>query len=373
MSWISERQHDYLKRLSKLNMMPEFTIRVSGNLSPANPRPTKWIPWEKWNWHRRADFYTILPNEVVFDIDANIYLTCEHCGIFSEASKLLTRLPVYYRCPACENFTYVTKSNITYAENIKLARKVETRLKQLNVPFYLYASGGKGLHFEIFLSCNGAKNVDWQRVRQEFAERSLQGINYLVNAEQDKWAVDKTKWKWDETRTKGSLLRLVGGKKVAYKTPLTKVPNYPVFATSPDFPGRIICQNIKPIERKINRKKYIYSNIKPGTRNYVELDICILDMIEQIKSGIHLSHLQNLAVGARCLCAGYNRQAIHEIYSHDPRYLETETDRQIDSILGMLQGEPGRVVACKTIKEKGWCPSEIICRELGQRKIQREA
>lgn len=369
MSWISQKQFEYLKRLSKMNQMPEFQIRVSGNLSSANPRPTKWIPWEKWNWNRRADFYTILPNEIVFDIDASVYLYCDHCTLASEADKLLTKMPAYYCCPHCNNFTYVQKNKVVFAENIKLAKDVETRLNKLGVPFEIYASGGKGLHFETFLKCHGAsKNIDWKQIRSEFAEIVLKGINYLVDPAQDKWAIDKTKWNWDESRTKGSLLRLVGGKKVAYKTPLSKVPNYPVFATAPDFPGWIKMHYVQPIERKakVRSQKYDRKKNYPSYRSK-DVDLCVLDMIDQIKAGVHLSHLQNLAVGARCLIAGYSVDQIHEIYSHDPKYLESETNRQIYSVMDMLEREPEKVVSCKTIKERGWCPSEQICKEISQR------
>jgi hypothetical protein len=367
MSWISEQQHDYLKRLSGLNMMPEFQLRVSGNLSPVDPRPTKWIPWDEWNWDCRADFYTILPNEVVFDIDANIYSKCDHCGLLIESSKFLIKAPLYYMCPHCENFTHIIKRNITY-ESIGLAKKVHARLKQLRIPFYLYASGGKGLHFEIFLKChNELKNVDWKRIRSEFAEQVLAGINYIVDQEKDKWAVDKTKWVWDEYRTKGSLLRLVGGKKVGYKTPLSKVPNYPVFATAPDFPGWIQSHYVNPVERKSKPMSQKYDRSKPMARNLAKLDFCVMSMVDQIKAGNHLSHLQNLAVGARCLCAGYSRQDIHEIYSHDPKYLATETEHQIDSILSMLEEGESKVVSCHTIQERGWCPSESMCKEFRRR------
>jgi len=313
-------QKQFIGRLARMNKSKDFTMKLSKNYSDSIPRPTKWIDWQDWDYRNRADFTTILPNQVVFDIDAEPYSAC--CGI---------------------------------------AKKIKRKLSLGRIPHTLYSSGGKGIHIEIFLSTKTNGNTDWQKVRLDFAESILRGINYYIDKKKNKMAVDARKYKWSED-TMGSLLRVAGGKKVGYKVPLETIPTTPVLATKPVYPKWINYHWVKGVEKSERPPPPTPRPFNPD--NYRELDLCVLEMIEQIQNGEHLSHMQNLAVGGRCFLAGLTTEQVQDIYQHDPKYDPLETAKQYNGISDVLSHHPEKVVSCKRIQESGWCPSKEICREL---------
>jgi hypothetical protein len=364
---IQAHQKNFVGMLVDHNLMPAFTLRLAKNHSAANPRPSKWIPWDEWDWHNRADFYTVLPNEVVFDIDAKIFFVCDSCHLLVPAGRYLLTLPCYLRCPHCDNYTHGSRESLTYSSDIAIAQQLEQRLEAKGTPYYRYPSGGKDIHYEIYLDCTDAleKNIDWMTMRSNFAEELTKGINYCMDASHDNWFIDKRKWNWNERTTLGSMLRIVGGKKIGYKTIWDHCPDKPIFATEPTFPDKLKSFKVDPIfmgpERINLNKRHLNSSNILRVR---DLDICVLNMIDQIKSGNHLSHLQNLAVGARCLLAGMSDSEIHQIYANDPKYSQMRTDEQLFSIRKMLLSTPERVVSCPTIQEHGWCPSKSVCKDI---------
>lgn len=372
---ISKCQHEYVKTLDKLNPYSDFNIRVSENTSFLNPRPTRWVPWYHWDWHKRTDYYTILPNEVIFDLDAKIFMACQNCKQPIDVSKQLVYMPALLKCPHCDKYVRANPGRVRYHKNYILAEKIVKRLKENRVPFQLYSSGGKGLHFDIFLGCReNEKDLDWARMREVFAERMLDDINYLLDPENQKWAVDKRKWHFDARHTKGSLVRLPGGKKLGYKSIIHYIPKRPIFVNKPQFPSikDFKLYYIPPIYYEKNKSDYNYGGNSSEHFERDVLDLCVIKMIDKIKSGEQLTHIQNLTVASRCLQAGYDREELHDIYSHIRGYDYTKTDRQINSVVNMLNKEPNRVVSCKTIRESGWCDSQMmdLCKQLTHERLK---
>jgi len=79
----------------------------------------------KWNNFDLADWRTVLPNEIAFDVD-------------------------------CQRFSEV----------LYLAKKLYVTMKMAGIPFIGGPSGGKGYHFHLFIDCRGIEQITgWLRIR----------------------------------------------------------------------------------------------------------------------------------------------------------------------------------------------------------------
>lgn len=118
-------QLQFLKQLEAV-APPKTQLFVSGEWKG---NPTKPVPLDQWPFERRpATFRSLLPNEVLFDLDA-------------------------------PNWDEVLMSQ----------QAITSRLAAVECPYYEYNSAGKGWHINVYLDALGLESVtSWRQIRQQF-------------------------------------------------------------------------------------------------------------------------------------------------------------------------------------------------------------
>lgn len=307
----------------------DYTLFLARNISSSRPAPTAWIPLNEWDWSCRADFRSVLDNELIFDIDEHDWHTA-----------------------------------------VSVLNALTSRLKFMDIPFTQYLSGGHAFHVQILLDCSGIEQVcGWQQLRNELFKFLTDGIDGRF----DPSVVD-----WDERR----LVRAEGGKKFTFKVPFLTVPaqrpkfNAPFFRNGIqawnvpwdiisqltlvnenitndcpecpnlplkglDWPGCVVCKGSMAqisLEPE-NRPK----GIRP----------CVQNIIDTEQHGFE----SNLVVGCELIGLGWTDDRVHEVIAQiEPKYKPEVTQRYINYI---KQRGYSRW-SCKKLNEKGFrtevCP-----------------
>lgn len=121
------QQHEFLAQLVRL-CEPGEVLYVTGEWHGA---PTAPRAWDEWPWHRgKAAFRSLLRREVLFDFDQPDWPSLREA-----------------------------------------AERVSTKLQAVGCPYYLWTTGGKGLHINVFLEDNLMHHVaSWNQIRLRFWE-----------------------------------------------------------------------------------------------------------------------------------------------------------------------------------------------------------
>ena len=278
-------------------------------------KPSKWIGTWDWDWRFTAEYRSIQPNELIFDID------------------------------------------IDHKRVADKAREVIGRLEEMGIPHWVYDSGGKGYHIQVFLKPED-DITDWKLMRETVANEVLKGIVVKERVgDKWQWVVDPRKYSWRDNG--GSLLRIIGGRKYSYKYWLKDGIREPrVRAWKPiwDFPQLkyyIVPKEIKEQYYKKKKEKDLILSNSEIEINIDEVPICIEDLVEKEMAGWHLSHLQRIAIVTYYyLAKGEKIEAeLLKIFAHDPRFNEDITRYQIRNIIETLKEHPERRMGCRFMRE----------------------
>lgn len=336
------------KWLDKIRRMDptDFPFRLCR--AQPNGRPGYWTPWDEWDWTRdiRAEFRTLCQNELLFDMDIK-----DPYELYFTTTELLKHLT------------------------------------ELGIPHYLYDSGGKGYHVQIWLDAPTTDPYEWFMLRHHVARWLVKdsGLMYKSTGPSGAphWNIDPRKWNWvtpkkhGEYVGKGSVVRAVGGRKKSFKVLLDglTLPENRVFHTTTVFrdiefekwkvPDEFIRQvtdkkPVAPVDRKVG-----------VDLSDAVIPICILDLIERQFEGEHLEHIQRVAVVGYLYTYYMDRDGeltedsfnkLHQIFMNDPNYDEDITAYQVRDIVTRLQHDPTRIPKCgflRTIVDTEFCP---ICK-----------
>ena len=177
-------QEDYIEKIKEISINP---LKCSNHFF--NDKLNAYIPGRRYNLirYKLKDYLTVPSNMVVFELDSK-----------------------------------------TYSTNYKLTKKIINALKNKGVPFFIFASGGKGLHIEVWL-----KKPEWKDEKQkELFKLALEyGLSFkhirfwfwnkiLNEANTDKKirgkgnVIDSSCINFDDLNNKTKLLRVCGGRKI---------------------------------------------------------------------------------------------------------------------------------------------------------------
>lgn len=142
---------------------PDYELAVQYWLDSGDS--SRWIPYDFYNPPQRLEYRQALPNELVFEVDI-VILICPTCGGSWDSHDVWSnKTRGIWECPDCEITNKITKdfmddenawllSRMWILKLIDAIHKLEERgpvWEIPSIPYYLYASSGKGLHLHIFL------------------------------------------------------------------------------------------------------------------------------------------------------------------------------------------------------------------------------
>lgn len=202
LSKVIELQRQYLNRLEKLDEHRK-PIYIARNRE-GSYRPTYWWPWE--DWIKPGDpvvYRSVLTNELVFDAD-------------------------YRNKPLAVRYTSALVDG----------------LRELDIPYYLMDSGGKGFHAHVFMKLDKIgrvytyeqiRNLLWVWILEHIPMRGRPGrIGFAPNHK-----FDPVLASWNDN-SQGRLVRMVGGKKERIKTIIDEPRVIPDLNAPVVFPGEKI-------------------------------------------------------------------------------------------------------------------------------------
>jgi hypothetical protein len=268
------------------------------------------------------------------------------------------------------------------------ATMLHQRLLKREVPHYIWDSGGKGYHFQIWLEAPEPNEMDWQQLRSRCIRELTHGILYRTQSRGNwHWNIDPRKWNWD-ARGAGSVVRAEGGRKNFSKWFITELyppdkrprksrPTYP----PPDFkfetwkvPAHLLLRPTAAPKVEVDPKKLFTD---------VELPICIESLIEQEVSGVHLTHPQRVVVVAHLwvtwkakhpteLMTDKDMDEIHKIFVNDPVYNYRTTAYQIRNVINALESDPKKRPGCTYMINSGLIDNELcpICKMLKSKSVR---
>ena len=316
----------------------DFPMRLC--LATPSGAPGTWTLYEDWDWekHPRAEFRTLCKNELLFDLD-------------------------------------IDDKHTLYFTALLLSK----RLKDSGIPFYVYDSGGKGYHFQIWLDAKS--DVDWRQLRTFLTRKLAKDILHRTKIKKEnhefwRWNIDPRKISWDD-KGMGSVVRAVGGKKKFCKVLLDEIVapedrkrhSRPIYQEDFQFelwkvPEEIVSKCF--IREKAKKSEFVQN---------AEVPICIADLIELEESGIHLEHMQRVAIVAYIwrewksnnpnqIMPKEDRDEIATIFMNDPEYNEGITEYQIGYTVGCLERYPYKIPRCKYMRREGIIDTELcqLCR-----------
>ncbi len=180
--------------------------------------------------------------------------------IFIEASKF----PVDYRTVFSNEIVFELDAS-SYAQNYKYAVLIIEALRRRSIPFSLYASGGKGIHIEIFFKKPDFPTDDMRKLFEDALERGLKfkdvrqfifdSIMEDTTLPRDligkSKTIDTNSILFDDEHNKTRLLRACGGRKLLYdKVTKDTETFYKTYINEADF------TKDKPKIKKLDDVKY---------------------------------------------------------------------------------------------------------------------
>lgn len=165
----------YLNKLASISN--NYPIKVSDYWKNEDGvwTPGKWKLYSPTNMSHTYDLRSVLPNEVVFDLDDKVW-----------------------------------------KKNRKYANTILKFLKSKEIPYYAFLSGGKGIHISVFTCLTENEQVqqaidkgyNWNAIRNYLHRKIVEdsGLTYDINL------FDIRKVNFDDVSSKGSIIRVCGGR-----------------------------------------------------------------------------------------------------------------------------------------------------------------
>jgi hypothetical protein len=300
--------------------------------------PGIWVEWDKWDWekHPLAQYRSLCQNELLLDLDIN------------------DPMELYFT-----------------------AKMLQDRLAEHKIPHYIYDSGGKGYHFQVWLEARVDSN--WRAIRSNIVRHVCEGIVQRTKVDDVwRWNIDPRKWNWD-SRGAGSIVRAEGGTKKWVKWMIDEImppdkrqrKSRPVFPSlDTDFKKWKVPSKLVEIQRESPSQEVIFKD--------EEMPICIQVLIEEETKGVHLRHNQRVALVAYCWRVWKSKHPneqmpddeimrIHKIFTADPVYDSNKTDYQIRNVINALENDPWKVPGCRYMRSEGIIDNElcVICKMMG--------
>jgi len=291
--------------------------------NPHTNMPTRWIEMDKWD-NGKTDFRTIHWNELVFDIDEKDWKKVHKVGYM-----------------------------------------IIDMLLSYQIPFYIYLTGGKGIHIKCYLNARGKENdTDWQPIRQYIYNLITNNISNIN--------IDTRKVSWDDY-SMGSLIRAEGGikwhvpqkledfrwkgKKVpCYKSIIDEIPEEKVYIHSHKqvkMPSKFkqwqVSKSIlSEIEDKLNESNLVLNNFNNGIRP------CIKEKLKDLANGINLSHNERVMIVTELFSKRWTQDAIKSLFRTSHDYNANTTNYQVNHIISV----PYKPFSCEKIKDHNLCTSD---------------
>ena len=271
-------------------------------------RPGAWVPAEYWDVDQRADFRTILWNEVVFDFDYPLW-----------------------------------------THNVSAALRLLAYFRRTYVPHYLWMTGGKGYHISVFLDAHGhQKIVDWTEIRAEVYNH----LSLLAGVRSD-----STRVYWGDG-SMGGMLRMEGGQRLVRPDLVTHdeardgwVASYKYWTMRPQmernltvhardvhYPGSLAMYSVPsiflPNEEMVRRQREYHSSR--------EIPDVIFRLVSFMANGGNLNDFGRMAVAKHLLAHGWDFERVVDVYRGTPNFKEWKTRERLETILqGGVTVRPG--------------------------------
>lgn len=180
------KQKEYIKKLTDIAMGP---IQCANNF--LNQTTKQYTPGKRTDPSKFqiCDHITVVPNQIIFELDAT-----------------------------------------SYNSNFIIAQKIINVLEQVGAPYYIYSSGGKGIHIEMFFAKPNFTNTEIKTLFTEALSFNLSfkdiriwlfnkiieesGINKDIVGSGK--TIDTNAIMFDDLNNKTRLIRCVGGRKMFY-------------------------------------------------------------------------------------------------------------------------------------------------------------
>lgn len=255
--------------------------------------PGLWIPADIWPWEKRGpDFRTVAWNELIIDFDDD------------------------------------------WPEVRRKSRVMRDFLRSEGIPHYIFVSGGRGVHISVFMDYQ-PYFLNWFDIRVSIAE----WLQASTDVEFDMACVRG----WAD-HTRGHLVRAEGGMRwhkvegdgyaPAFKTLIRDIPEAKYVATSR---GEVVIPlsppELWPVPDELVRPVYRSKPEYPLTGR-TGIPPCVERMVASLKEGGKLTHWGNLCVGTHLLHAGWEEEAVVNLYRGSSRFSEQTTRAQLHSLVG---------------------------------------
>ena len=171
--------------LLKLQAYSPSPIYVAKNRHAGSVIPGQWFPLHSYPFFKEGmvDYRTILPNELCFEIDYESWDMIRFWGM-----------------------------------------SLQGTLKDLNIPYILCHSGGKGVHFHTFLSVSNLEQVvTWQQLRGKLWNYIIEQVDPPDEYRKAGSGFDPTSYSFSP-RSQGHMIREIGGRKRQRKRLIKEIP-----------------------------------------------------------------------------------------------------------------------------------------------------
>jgi hypothetical protein len=209
------------------------------------------------------------------------------------------------------------------------------------IPHYIWPTGGKGIHFSVFLDVHGyQREVGWREIRQAVYDRICREANVRSDASRVYWS--------DETQ--GALLRAEGGLRHRFPPDLLAwaderngmVTSYKYWVERPSWTQRVVT---KPWEVFYPQRIRTWSPPqewlpRPGEHNRERtrpsagssLPELIAKLIVACQRGHDLSDFGRFAIAAHMSVRGYDVEEIVNVFRGCPDFNEATSRRRIAGV-----------------------------------------
>ena len=202
-------QKDYIQHITNTAMNPLLCSNAY-----FKQETQQYVPGKRYNLskHVLKDYLTVASNQVIFELDAKAYAT-----------------------------------------NYEIANKIIDVLKEYKCPYYIFSSGGKGIHIEVWFNpieftqkANKtlyeevlSYNFSYKHVRLWFWNKVLDEAGISSELRGAGKLVDSSCIVFDDIAGKSKLIRVAGGRKIYYQKLTTETQTfYKTYIPNADFTKR---------------------------------------------------------------------------------------------------------------------------------------